>query len=121
MTPSKRGNMFYLVLIDVATRFIFLRELSSKSSYSVAQALLRLFCDIGFPKVMQSDNGGEFVNEVMAALKKISGIDERSISAYHHRSNGIAERAIQSTSNAVYRILNGMIIYLKYSTLLIRE
>ena len=108
MPLSKRGNMFYLVLIDVATRFLFLRELSSKSSYSVAQALLRLFCDIGFPKVMQSDNGGEFVNEVMAALKKISGIDERLISAYHHRSNGIAERAIQSTSNAVYKSIGGL-------------
>jgi transposase InsO family protein len=108
MPLSKRGNMFYLVLIDVATRFIFLRELPSKSSYSVAQALLRLFCDIGFPKVMQSDNGGEFVNEVMTALKKISGIDERLISAYHHRSNGIAERAIQSTSNAVYKSIGGL-------------
>jgi len=108
MPVSKRGNMFYLVLIDVATRFLFLRELSSKSSYSVAQALLRLFCDIGFPKVLQSDNGGEFVNEVMAALKRISGIDERLISAYHHRSNGIAERAIQSTSHAVYKAMQGL-------------
>jgi transposase InsO family protein len=108
MPLSKRGNMFYLVLIDVATRFIFLRELSSKSSYSVAQALLRLFCDIGFPKVLQSDNGGEFVNEVMSVMKKISGIDERLISAYHHRSNGIAERAIQSTSHAVYKSIGGL-------------
>ena len=109
MPPSKRGNAYYLLVIDVATRFLFLRPLASKSSYSVAQQLLRLFCDVGFPKILQSDNGGEFVNSVMAALKQLSGIDERLISAYHHRANGMAERAIQSTSHSIYKVVGGLI------------
>jgi hypothetical protein len=109
MPLSRRGNVYYLLVIDVATRFIFLRPLASKSTYSVAQKLLRLFCDIGFPKILQSDNGVEFINAVMKSLKSLSGIDERLISAYHHRSNGIAERAIQSTSNAVYKAVGGLI------------
>ena len=109
MPTSKHGNAYYLLIIDVATRFVFLRPLVSKSAYSVAQTLLRLFCDLGFPKILQSDNGGEFVNEVMAALKKLGGFDHRLISAYHHRSNGIAERAIQSTSHAIYKSMGGLI------------
>ena len=109
MPLSVRGNMYYMVVIDVATRFVFLRALPSKTAYSVAQPLLRLFCDLGFPKVLQSDNGGEFVNEVMTALKNLAGIDHRVISPYHHRSNGIAERAIQSTSHAVYKAVSGLI------------
>jgi transposase InsO family protein len=109
MPISKHGNAYYLLIIDVATRFVFLRPLASKSAYSVAQPLLRLFCDLGFPKILQSDNGGEFSNEVMAALKKLGGFDHRLISAYHHRSNGIAERAIQSTSHAIYKSMGGLI------------
>jgi transposase InsO family protein len=109
MPISSKGNVYYLLVIDVATRFVFLRPLASKTAYAVAQPLLRLFCDLGFPKVLQSDNGGEFVNEVMTALKNLAGIDQRVISAYHHRSNGMAERAIQSTSNAVYKAISGLI------------
>ena len=109
MPLSTRGNSYYLLVIDIATRFVFLRELASKSTYSVAQQLLRLFCDVGFPKVLQSDNGTEFINQVMKALKALAGIDERLISPYHHRSNGIAERAIQSTSNSIYKALGGLI------------
>ncbi len=59
--------------------------------------------------MLQSDNGGEFVNEVMTALKNLAGKDQRVISAYHHRSNGMAKRAIQSTSYAVYKAISGLI------------
>ena len=45
----------------------------------------------------------------MSALKTLAGIDQRLISPYHHRSNGMAERAIQSTSHALYKALGGMI------------
>jgi len=109
MPPSMKGNCYYLLVVDVATRFLFLRPLQSKTAYAVAQQLLVLFCDLGFPKILQSDNGTEFVNEIMTALKKIANIDERLISAYNHRSNGIAERAIQSTSQAVYKQVGGLI------------
>ena len=57
--------------------------------------------------MLQSDNDVEFVNDVMKALKFLSGIDECLISSYHHRSNGIAERAIQSTWHAVYKAMHG--------------
>jgi len=109
MPSSRRGNNYYLLLIDVCTRFVFLRELPSKSLYSIAQCLLRIFCDIGFPKILQSDNGAEFINSVLKALKQLAGIDERLISAYNHRSNGIAERSIQTTSHCVFKAVKGLI------------
>ena len=70
--------------------------------------MVKIFCDIGFPKILQSDNGGEFVNEVMDAVKQLSKIDVRHIAPYHHRANGLAERTIGSTSNAIYKALQGL-------------
>jgi transposase InsO family protein len=109
MPTSTKGNCYYLLLIDVATRFIFIRPLKDKFMYSIAQSLLKIFCDIGFPKILQSDNGSEFVNAILEALNKISKIDERHIAPYHHRANGMVERAIGTTSQAVYKAFEGMI------------
>jgi transposase InsO family protein len=108
MPDSKKGCRFILVLVDVATRFIFLRALTDKSMYSIAQHLLRIFCDVGFPKILGSDNGTEFSNQVLDALKSISKIDGRFIAPYHHRANGMVERSIRTISEAIYKRLDGL-------------
>ena len=109
MKESRRGNMYYLALIDCATRYTFLRALPDKAMHTVAQALLGIFCDIGFPKIMQSDNGTEFMNQVVIALKAASKIEERIIAPYNHRSNGTVERVIQTTSQMLYKHLAGLV------------
>ena len=109
MPRSNRGNKFILVVVDVATRMVFLRGLKDKSMYSIAQKLLRLFCDVGFPRILGSDNGTEFNNQLLDAVKKISKIDSRFIAPYHHRSNGIVERTIRTVADAIYKQLEGLI------------
>jgi hypothetical protein len=104
---SPRGNNYLLVIVDVATRFVFLRCLRDKCAESVAQALFALFCDAGWPKVMQSDNGLEFVNQLVEKLCNNAGIDKRLTSPYHPRANGLAERFVQTTTNVVKKQLNG--------------
>jgi transposase InsO family protein len=104
---SDRGNSYILVLVDVATRFAFLRVLMDKSMYSVAAALFGIFCDVGFPRIIQSDNGTEFVNSVIAELLKLSHTDQRLITAYHPRANGLAERWVRTVSEGIYKLLLG--------------
>jgi len=41
---------------------------------TVSKELFKVFCDVGFPKIIQSDNGTEFVN---AKIRKL--FDERGI------------------------------------------
>lgn len=109
MPLSDQGNNYYLLVIDVATRFIFLRALKDKTAYSVAQALFVIFSDVGFPKMIQSDNGTEFVNEVMTSVKLLANVMERLIAPYSHKSNGMAERAIRTTSMAVWKTVEGRV------------
>jgi transposase InsO family protein len=107
MVESSQGHMCYLLVIDVFTRFIFLKALRDQTAISVARALLEIFATVGFPRIVGSDNGSEFVNETMQELCRVSMIDHRLISAYHHRANGLAERAIRSTSDTIYKMLEG--------------
>jgi hypothetical protein len=60
MEKSTAGNKFILVIVDVFTRFSFLRCLKNKKQGSIARELFKLFCDVGFQRVIQSDNGREF-------------------------------------------------------------
>jgi transposase InsO family protein len=109
MVESSQGHMCYLLVIDVFTRFIFLKALRDQTAISVARALLEIFATVGFPRIVGSDNGSEFVNETMQELCRVSMIDHRLISAYHHRANGLAERAIRSTSDTIYKMLEGQV------------
>ena len=107
MVRSDRNNQYYLLLIDVATKFVFLRPLHNKEMETVARALFGIFCDVGFPVIISMDNGKEFVNRVIADMVRISLMDRRLFTPYHHRGNGIAERAIRTTSEMIYKLLEG--------------
>ena len=102
---SQKGNKFCLVFVDVATRFVFLRPLPNKEMETVAQEIFKICCDIGFPKICQSDNGREFVNQVLAEICRLAKIDHRLITPYYKQSNGIPERYIQTSANCVYKEL----------------
>jgi hypothetical protein len=101
------GYNYILVLVDICTRFVFLRLLKQKDMHSVASELLNIFLDVGFPKILQSDNGTEFVNQIISTICQTASIDSRLISAYHPRANGIAERFVQTIGQTILKTLNG--------------
>ena len=83
MTLSARGNKYMLIVVNVATKITLLRAMPDKGMYSIAQQLLRIFCDVGFPKVLGSNNCTEFSNKVLDTVKKISKIEGRFIALYY--------------------------------------
>lgn len=67
-----KSYKYILVLLDVFSRFMFLRAMKSKSADEVANCLLKIFCDTGPPRRLQSDQGSEFkgaVEKLMEAMK----------------------------------------------------
>jgi transposase InsO family protein len=56
------GDFKYLLnYIDHCTKYLVCIPLKSKTARVVAQALVQIFTIIGPPKILQTDNGGEFV------------------------------------------------------------
>jgi transposase InsO family protein len=87
-STSSNGNQYVLVVFDYHSKFRLLYPLATRETVSVAVPLLQCFCTFGFPKILQSDNGTKFVNEVVKEIIKISGIDRSLISPYYPQSNG---------------------------------
>ncbi|KAG0751239.1 hypothetical protein G6F61_013733 [Rhizopus arrhizus] len=94
-------------MVDIATRYCVLKPLPDKQSMTIVKALIDVFSHYGFPRVIQSDNGGEFVNELMQLLAENAGYDHRLISSYHPRANGVSERWVQTAVNAIKKQIEG--------------
>jgi hypothetical protein len=60
-----------MVYQDHFTKFILLRALKAKSAIEVVNALFDIFSIIGVPFILHSDNGREFRNQIIQALKQI--------------------------------------------------
>ncbi len=107
MPPSPDGHTTLLIVIDVFTGFVLLRACKSSTAEEIAYELWDIFCTFGFPKILQSDNGHEFVNDTLRALVKISGLEHRFISPYNPRADGKVERAIGTIVQVLKKMVHG--------------
>src|SRR5882672_7827769 len=107
-TTSTDKQHWLLVMIDIHSGFVLLRTLTDKSSAEVAQSLLKIFFDFGFPKIIQSDNGTEFVNQIIKYITKNANIDHRLITPYHPQANGSAERTVQTAKRLIFKLIKSI-------------
>ena len=69
------GVNYLLNVIDHFSKFAWSIPIKNKSSAVVVDRLQELFLIEGFPEVLQSDNGTEFVNKEMTTLSETYGLD----------------------------------------------
>jgi hypothetical protein len=108
LPQTKNNNNYLLVMIDICSRFVVLRPIADKTATSVAEALVGIFCEFGIPRIVQSDNGKEFVNQVMTRFKEKAGFEHRLITPYYPQSNGAAERTVGSSINLLKKLVEGV-------------
>jgi hypothetical protein len=101
------GNVRILVLVDICTRFVFLEPLKDKSARTTAKVLFKNFTTIEFPRVLQSDNGKEFVNEAQREMASLMGTQHRLSTPYHPRGNGVAENHVKATMEIIRKKICG--------------
>jgi transposase InsO family protein len=99
------GNTMLLVVTDVCSKFIILRAMPNKNSDTVAKELVKIFGDFGMPMIMQSDNGTEFRNSLLANISKSLGIERRYSTPYHPRGNGAAEASVKIAVNTIRKMM----------------
>ncbi|KAI3656138.1 hypothetical protein MP638_003051, partial [Amoeboaphelidium occidentale] len=119
MEKSHSGFKYILVVVDVFTRFVFLFPLKNKTMPLITKTLVDLFCLVGFPKIIQWDNGKEFVNRMLKLLVHECAIDHRLITPYHPRANGLAERFVRTVTATILKCLKEKLpLWDKYSSAL---
>ncbi|XP_041424995.1 uncharacterized protein LOC121395491 [Xenopus laevis] len=90
--PSSSGKRFILTVVDYATRYPEAVALSSIRADKVADALLSIFSRVGFPKEILTDQGTQFMSNLMQCLCKKIQVNHLIASPYHPQTNGLCER-----------------------------
>ena len=89
---SKNGYKWVLTVIDCFSKFAWAYPLRSKESKPICDILCELFLREGVPIVLQSDNGGEFVSNIIKIVMPKFGIKLVNGSPYSPTTQGQVER-----------------------------
>ena len=102
MPTSVEGSCYCLVVMDYYSRYAFTSPLGTKSADAVAAALVKhVFMLEGPPCRLLSDNGGEFRNELMAAICRSLGIQQVFTAPYNPQCDGMVERFNRTLARAL--------------------
>ena len=90
---TEKGSKYILVITDLFSKWVEAFPLSSTNSVTLAEILTDMvICRYGVPEVIHSDQGANFVSEVIQTLCLNLGITRTQTTAYHPQGNGQVER-----------------------------
>ena len=90
---SNRANRWVLTVVDYATRYPEAIALSRIDTETIAEAFLGIFSRVGFPKEVLSDNGTQFVSQVMLEVSRLISVKQIFSSPYHPMANGLCDKS----------------------------
>ncbi|KAI0992189.1 hypothetical protein K3495_g15997, partial [Podosphaera aphanis] len=105
---SYGGALYYITFVDDATRFSSIRFLKFKSEASkitidyITEMENQHDCKV---KQFRTDNGGEYLNEILTRFFAQKGIRHDLTPPYSPESNGVAERLNRSIGEGIRAML----------------
>lgn len=97
---NKASFLYVLSVLDVFSRYLWLRALQDKTPATVATKLSSIYRDFGPPKYLQCDQGSEF-KDIVKELCKALGIKLIYSSSSHPQSQGKIERSHQQWKDKI--------------------
>lgn len=93
MPKTKQHNQFILSIHDELTKYLVLVPLKNQQTDSILNALLEHYIYIfSSPKTILTDQGTNFVSELMSKFETMFKIKHIKTTAFHPQSNGSLER-----------------------------
>ena len=105
---TNRGKRYILIVVDYATRYPEAVPLEKIDAESIADAfmgifsrvlmgifyrvLMGIFSRVFFPRDILSDNGTQFVSQVIRDVTRLISVKQLFSSPYHPMANGLCEK-----------------------------
>ena len=97
LKEDERGNRYIIAIIDSFTRWIGLYGVRDVTAECAVDALIEHFGIFGCPAQLLSDNGSQFVNELIREFTKLVGTEHITTMAYSKEENAMVERSNKET------------------------
>ena len=96
----------YMVVVDLFSHFLVVRQLHGENMKLVLNALKGIFSDFGIPKVIISDNGPCYKSEELHNICAKFDIVNQTGASCNHQANSITEHAIQTIKHLMIKNQN---------------
>src|SRR6266542_2030420 len=105
LSITREGNRYIVVAIDYFSRWPEARSLKIANADTVVTFLYEeIICRFEAPRILQSDRGTHFVNEVIQKLTKRFRVRHSLSSSYHPQSNGLVERFNKTLCEGIAKV-----------------
>ena len=95
---------YFLILVDAYSRWIEVHQVPSITTETTVKTLRLIFSIHGLPMQLVSDNGPAFTSHDFKEFINRNGIRHTLTAPYHPRSNGLAERAVQTFKSTIKKM-----------------
>ena len=107
LPKTKRGNTHIVVATEYLTKWPEARAIPNAKASSVVSFFYEdIICRHGCPKVLLTDRGTHFVNEMLDSLCESLGVKHKLSTAYHPQTNGLVERFNRTLCEALAKYAN---------------
>ena len=103
---SRRGNQYILVVCDYATRYPEAMVLRKVDAGSVAEHLIQLSSRVGIPREILSDQGTNFMSQLIRELYNLLNICPIRTSPYHPQTDGLVEYFNKTLKTLLRKLVN---------------
>lgn len=104
----------YLLVVDYYSRYVEVANLSLTSSEDFTTHLKSIFACHGIPETLVSDNGPQLSSSTFSEFAGAYGFRHVTSSPKHPRSNGEAERGVQTVKNLLKKEHDPYLALLSY-------
>ena len=87
---------YWLVVVDSYSKWVEIKRSTSITALTTIKILREMFCQLGIPKVIVSDNGTQFVSREFQEFCNQNYITHIKSTPYHPKTNGLAERMVRT-------------------------
>lgn len=101
LPQTERGHLGIMVIVEYLSKFPVVFPIKSKTAAEISRLLFAYIAMFGPPREILSDQGREFVNEIVSTMCKNFGVERRVTSPYHPRTDGLVERTNQTLIQAL--------------------
>lgn len=101
---------WFLVIVDAKSKYAEVKMTKTISASATVSLLEEVFATHGYPELLVSDNGTQFTSNQFKLMCQEYGMEHKTSAVYYPRSNGAAERFVDSLKRGLAKITRSGVV-----------
>uniref|UniRef100_A0A8R1DHX7 RNA-directed DNA polymerase n=1 Tax=Caenorhabditis japonica TaxID=281687 RepID=A0A8R1DHX7_CAEJA len=97
-------GILFLVVVDAKTKYAEVKLTRKISAVATVDLMEEIFSTHGYPELIVSDNGTQLTSQLFKQMCESHGIAHKTTATYYPRSNGAAERFVDTLKRGISKI-----------------